>query len=146
MEIKKVGLACDHAGFEYKERIKTMLQTQGYEVQDFGTYSTESCDYPDFAHKLAIAVEQKKVDIGVSLCGSANGINITANKHQGVRSAICWKEEIAVLARQHNDANICSMPARFISFDEAIKIVSAFFNTDFEGGRHQKRIDKIPVK
>jgi ribose 5-phosphate isomerase B len=145
MNIKKVGIACDHAGFEYKENIKTMLQNDGFEVDDFGTYSTESCDYPDFAHKLAIAVETKKVDIGISLCGSANGINITANKHQGVRSAICWTEEIAVLARQHNDANICSMPARFISFEETKKIISAFFNTEFEGGRHQKRIDKIPV-
>lgn len=146
MNIKKVGLASDHAGFEFKEKIKSLLQSEGYEIQDFGTYSTDSCDYPDFAHQLANAVEQKKVDIGVSLCGSANGINITANKHQGIRSAICWTEEIAKLARQHNDANICSMPARFISFDEVKKIVSAFFSTEFEGGRHQKRIDKIPVK
>ncbi|HBF87980.1 MAG TPA: ribose 5-phosphate isomerase B [Bacteroidales bacterium] len=146
MKTKKIGMACDHAGYEYKEKIKEMLQNQGFLIEDFGTYSTDSCDYPDFAHKLAFAVENKTVAFGISLCGSGNGINITANKHQGVRSALCWTEEISRLARLHNDANICAMPARFISFDEAKKIIYAFMNTSFEGGRHTTRIEKIPVK
>ena len=145
MKTKKIGMACDHAGYEYKEKIKEMLQNQGFLIEDFGTYSTDSCDYPDFAHKLAFAVENKTVAFGISLCGSGNGINITANKHQGVRSALCWTEEISRLARLHNDANICAMPARFISFDEAKKIIYAFMNTSFEGGRHERRISKIPI-
>lgn len=146
MKIKKIGMACDHAGFEFKEKIKEMLSKKGHEMVDFGTYSTESCDYPDFAHKLAFAVENKEVDFGITLCGSGNGINITANKHQGVRSALCWTEEISRLARLHNDANVCAMPARFISFEEAQKILAAFMNTEFEGGRHIARVNKIPVK
>ncbi len=139
----KVGLAADHAGFEMKSFLVGMLDAMGYEVTDFGTNSADSVDYPDYAHPLALAVESKKVDLGIALCGSGNGINITVNKHQGVRGALCWTAEIARLARQHNDANICSLPARFIANVEASAIVEAFLTTHFEGGRHQRRIDKI---
>lgn len=146
MDNVKVGLACDHAGYEMKQKIKAHLEQQGFKVVDYGTNSEESVDYPDFAHPLAIAVEKQDVAVGVSLCGSGNGINMTVNKHQQIRAALCWTEEISKLARQHNNANICSLPARFISLDLAIKIVDIFLSTGFDGGRHQKRIEKIPVK
>ncbi len=146
MDNVKVGLACDHAGYEMKQKIKAHLEQQGFKVIDYGTNSEESVDYPDFAHPLAIAVEKQDVAVGVSLCGSGNGINMTVNKHQQIRAALCWTEEISKLARQHNNANICSLPARFISLDLAIKIVDIFLNTGFDGGRHQKRIEKIPVR
>ncbi|MGC8802578.1 MAG: ribose 5-phosphate isomerase B [Bacteroidales bacterium] len=142
----KIGIASDHAGYRMKEVIKRWLQEKGYEIVDFGTYSDESTDYPDYAHKLANAVENKDVDKGISLCGSGNGINMTVNKHQGIRAALCWNEEISRLARAHNDANICSLPARFISEEEAKKIVDTFLNTAFDGGRHLTRINKIPLK
>ena len=141
-----VGLACDHAGYELKQFVIDLLSQKGIPYKDFGTYSAESCDYPDFAHPLAFAVESGECYPGIAVCGSGNGINITLNKHQGVRAALCWIEEIARLARQHNDANICVMPGRFIDHDTARRIVEAFLDTDFEGGRHQRRIDKIPVK
>ncbi|MGC8824876.1 MAG: ribose 5-phosphate isomerase B [Bacteroidales bacterium] len=141
----KIGIASDHAGYRMKEVIKRWLQEKGYEIVDFGTYSDESTDYPDYAHKLANAVENKDVDKGISLCGSGNGINMTVNKHQGIRAALCWNEEISRLARAHNDANICSLPARFISEEEAKKIVDTFLNTAFDGGRHLTRINKIPL-
>ncbi len=140
----KVGMACDHAGFELKEYIKQVLEGKGYSVEDFGTHSTASMDYPDTAHPLAKAVEDGDVDFGVAMCGSGNGITMTLNKHQGVRAALCWAPDIAALAKQHNNANILSMPARFISKEEAVAILEAYLGAEFEGGRHQKRIDKIP--
>ncbi len=141
----KIGFACDHAGVGLKNRLIEYVQTLEFEYMDFGTWSEESCDYPDYAHPLAEAVESGKCEIGISICGSGNGINMTVNKHQGIRSALCWNMEISKLARLHNNANICALPARFISSDEAVRIVEAFLNTGFEGGRHINRINKIPV-
>ena len=142
----KLAIACDHAGYEIKEELKKYLEQKGHTVKDFGTNSPESMDYPDTAHPLAAAVENKEYDFGITLCGSGNGINMTANKHQGIRAALCWCVEISALARQHNDANVCSLPARFINLDLAKQIVDTFLSTDFEGGRHQRRIEKIPVQ
>ena len=142
----KIGMACDHAGYELKEYLKKILIKRGNEVVDFGTNSPESMDYPDTAHPLAEALEAGKVDFGVSMCGSGNGITMTLNKHQKVRAALCWKPEIAALAKQHNNANILSMPARFISRRMAVRILDAYLNAKFEGGRHQRRIEKIPCK
>lgn len=144
--MKIVGLCCDHAGFELKEFVKGWLQAKGLEYKDFGTYSTESCDYPDYAHTLALAVESGECDPGIAICGTGNGIGMTLNKHQGIRAALCWNAEIAHMARLHNDANILVMPGRYISTAEADMILTEFFSTSFEGGRHQRRIDKIPVK
>jgi len=146
MENKRLAIACDHAGFEYKEIIKNYLENKGYTIKDFGTYSTESSDYPDYAHPLAEAVEKEEYLFGITLCGSGNGINMTANKHQGIRAALCWNAEISELARLHNNANVCSIPARFVNIDLAKKIVDIFLTTEFEGGRHLRRIEKIPVK
>ena len=143
MAAMKIAIGSDHAGFEYKEGLRTWLQNHGFEVKDFGTYSASSADYPDFAHPVASAVEEKQFELGVLVCGSANGVAITANKHQGIRAAICWTEELASLARQHNNANIVCIPARFIAFDTAEKIVDKFLHTTFEGGRHATRVDKI---
>lgn len=143
--MKTIGIASDHAGYELKQYVRTWLEANGWEYKDFGTYSTESCDYSDFAHPLANAVEAGECYPGIAICGSGNGINMTLNKHQGIRAALCWIPEISHLARQHNDANVLVMPGRFISTDEADKILTEFFNTAFEGGRHQRRIDKIPV-
>ena len=142
----KIGMACDHAGYELKEYLKKILVKRGTEVVDFGTNSPESMDYPDTAHPLAEALEAGKVDFGVSMCGSGNGITMTLNKHQKVRAALCWKPEIAALAKQHNNANILSMPARFISRKMAVRILDAYLDAKFEGGRHQRRIEKIPCK
>lgn len=142
---KLIGLASDHAGFELKEFVKDLLIRQGIAVKDFGTYSTDSCDYADYAHPLAVSVESGECTRGIAVCGSGNGINMTLNKHQGIRAALCWIPEIAVLARQHNDANVLVMPGRFIDTDMAKEIVSGFLSTDFEGGRHLKRIQKMPV-
>lgn len=146
MEKKMIGLCCDHAGFELKEHVRQWLEANGYTYKDFGTYSTESCDYADFAHPMAHAVETGECYPGIAICGSGNGINMTANKHQGIRSALCWIPEISKLARQHNDANVLVMPGRFITTETADQILTEFFNTPFEGGRHQRRIEKIPVK
>ena len=140
-----VGLACDHAGYELKEYVKHLLTEKNIPFRDFGTHSTESVDYPDYAHPLAIAVEKGECYPGIAVCGSGNGINMTLNKHQGIRAALCWTEEISRLARLHNDANICVMPGRFIDNNTAKSIVETFLSTPFEGGRHQKRIEKIPV-
>lgn len=129
-----------------KAMIEGYLESQGKEFEDFGTYSAESCDYPDFAHPAATAVEEGKCYLGIALCGTGNGIGMTLNKHQGIRAALCWDVEIAKLARQHNDANVLVLPARFIDPVVALAIVDAFLNTPFEGGRHQRRIDKIPAK
>ncbi|MDD5870782.1 MAG: ribose 5-phosphate isomerase B, partial [Bacteroidales bacterium] len=136
----------DHAGYDTKQAVIAYLKAEGIDYKDFGTYSTDSCDYPDFAHPCALAVESGECYPGIAICGSGQGITITLNKHQGIRAALCWIPEIASLARQHNNANVLSMPGRFISNDEAIEIVKTFLSTPFEGGRHQKRIDKIPVK
>jgi len=142
----KIAIACDHAGFEKKEILLKHLEERGNKIVDFGTNSSESMDYPDTAHPLAVAVETGQFDFGITLCGSGNGINMTANKHQGIRAALCWNVEIAALARQHNDANVCSLPARFITEEQAKQIVDVFLSTPFDGGRHQKRIDKIPIR
>jgi len=139
----KIAIGCDHAGFPYKEGIISMLQAQGYMVLDFGTHSLDSVDYPDFAHPVAEAVESGQAERGILLCGSANGVAITANKHQQIRCAICWTEELASLARQHNDANIIALPARFVPEILAQAMVRIFIATDFEGGRHGTRVDKI---
>lgn len=144
--MKTIGLASDHAGFELKEFVKTWLEAKGYAYKDFGTHSTDSCDYPDFAHPLALAVEAGECYPGIAICGSGEGISMTLNKHQGIRAALCWMPEIASLARQHNDANVLVMPGRFIDTDTASQIMENFFTTPYEGGRHQRRIDKIPVK
>ncbi len=142
----KIALASDHAGYSTKEEMKRYLESLGHQVWDFGTHSEESVDYPDFAHPLAIAVEKGEYTLGFIFCGSGNGVSITANKHQGIRSALCWTPEIASLARQHNDANVCAIPARFVSVSDAKHIVKAFLDSKFEGGRHQRRVEKIPVK
>lgn len=144
--MKNIGLACDHAGFELKEHVRNRLQAAGYTCQDFGTYSTDSVDYPDFAHPLAEAVETGTCYPGIAICGSGNGIAMTLNKHQGIRAALCWEEELSQLARLHNDANVLVMPGRFIDFEQADRIVDAFLSTEFEGGRHCKRVDKIAYR
>ncbi len=139
-----IPIGADHAGFELKGQLVDYLTSKGYQLKDYGCYSTDSIDYPDFAHPVAEDIIANPGKLGILICGSGNGINMTANKHQGIRSALCWKKEIAELARQHNDANIIALPARFISFAEACEMVDAFLTTDFEGGRHQRRVDKIP--
>lgn len=143
--MKKIAFASDHAGFDLKKVIEKYVEDKGYEVVDYGTYSNESCDYPDFAHPAAEAVESGACDFGIAMCGSGNGIQITLNKHQQIRAALCWLPELAALAKQHNNANILVLPARFISEKDALEIVDAYLNAKFEGGRHQRRIDKIPV-
>ena len=144
MEIDSIGIAADHAGFELKKVIKNLLIEKGYNVIDYGTDSADSVDYPDYGHVLADAVEKGKNSVGISLCGSGNGINMTANKHQQIRSAICWNRDIAAYARKHNDANICALPARFITQEEAKHVVETFLITEFEKGRHERRVGKIP--
>jgi ribose 5-phosphate isomerase B len=144
--MKTIGLASDHAGYELKEYVKQWLDAKGYPYKDFGTHSTASCDYPDFAHPLALAIESGECYPGVAVCGSGEGISMTLNKHQGIRAALSWIPEIAHLARQHNNANVLVMPGRFIDHEMADKILNEFFTTEFEGGRHQNRIDKMPVK
>ncbi len=139
----KISIGNDHAGPDYKKAIVKMLQAKGYEVTNYGTDSAESVDYPDFGHPVATDVSEGKADFGIVICGSGNGISMTVNKHSKVRAALCWMKEIAVLARQHNDANIISIPARFTSIPQAVEMVEAFLNTNFEGGRHQNRVDKI---
>lgn len=143
MDIKKIAIGCDHAGFPYKDSIKALLEGKGIAVTDYGTDSLDSVDYPDFIHPVATDVEQEKVDLGIILCGSGNGASMTANKHQGVRAALCWSDEIAALARQHNDANVLSLPVRFVSESEAHLMVNTFIETAFEGGRHARRVGKI---
>lgn len=143
--METIGLCSDHAGYEMKKIIEGYLEAKGIKCHDYGTYSTESCDYPDFAHPCATAVENGTHTRAIALCGSGNGIAMTLNKHQGIRAAICWKEELAALARQHNDANVLVLPARFIDSVDALKIVDIFLSTDFEGGRHVRRVEKIPV-
>ncbi len=138
-----IPIGADHAGFNLKEKVIKHLKSKGFEIEDFGCYSEDSIDYPDFGHPVASMVEENDGMKGILICGSGNGINMTANKHQGVRSALCWKKEIAELARLHNNANILALPARFISENEAIEMIDVFFTTEFEGGRHQLRVNKI---
>lgn len=141
----KVAIGCDHAGFDYKATIIRALKKEGLEIIDKGTYSTDSVDYPDFVHPVATLVENGEAEFGVLICGSGNGVSMSANKHNGIRAALCWKDEIAALARQHNDANIISIPARFVSAKLARQMVRTFVSTEFEGGRHQRRVDKISM-
>ncbi len=142
----KIGLACDHAGFEYKEKLKKYLGTKRKEITDFGCYSLESVDYPDFAHQLAESIENEENELGIQFCGTGNGINMSANKHQGIRAALCWNTHIAEQARLHNNANILTMPARHLEWQEVEKIVEIFLSTNFEGGRHENRVNKIKIK
>jgi len=139
----RIVIGSDHAGFEYKEAIKQYLAKNNIEIIDVGTYSLESCDYPDYAHAAAREIENGNVEFGILICGSANGVAITANKHQQIRAALCWQNEIASLARKHNNANVICLPARFVTIDEAEEMTHTFLTTDFEGGRHQKRVEKI---
>ncbi len=139
----KIAIGNDHAGTEYKKAIVSYLESQGHQVTNFGTNTNDSVDYPDFVHPVAEAVSKENVDFGILICGSGNGVSMTANKHQKVRAALCWTKEITALARQHNDANIISIPARFTSEPQAVAMVDTFLSTAFEGGRHQGRVDKI---
>ncbi len=139
----RIAIGCDHAGYPYKDGLVAMLQNIGHMVQDLGTHSANSVDYPDFAHAVARAVETGQADYGIVLCGSGNGVAMTANKHAGIRCALCWTEEIATLARQHNDANMIALPARFVPEIQAQAMVRVFLQTPFEGGRHQRRVEKI---
>ncbi len=143
MKTKTIAIGCDHAGFFYKETIKKMLENEDFTVLDFGTNSTLSVDYPDFIHPAMEAIETKKAELGIIICGSGNGVAITANKHQGIRAALCWLEELAVLSRQHNNANVLAIPARFVSENLALAMVKIFIETEFEGGRHEDRVRKI---
>ncbi|MEY3178916.1 MAG: hypothetical protein RLZZ390_228 [Bacteroidota bacterium] len=139
----KIAIGSDHAGFGYKSGVKDHLEKAGHEVVDHGTFSEASCDYPDYAHAVASAVEKGEADFGILICGSANGVCMTANKHAGIRAALCWEKEIAVLARSHNNANVICLPARFVSMDAALEMADVFIATAFEGGRHQNRVNKI---
>lgn len=138
-----IAIGSDHAGFEYKEAIKKALADKGWQVEDKGTYSADSVDYPDYAHPVATMVEEGNAAAGILICGSGEGVCMTANKHQGIRAALCWNEEVAQLTRQHNNANVICMPARFVSLELAEKMVELFLNTAFEGGRHERRVEKI---
>ncbi len=143
---KKIAIGGDHAGFHYKQKLIDYLTVAGYEVRDFGPNSDESVDYPDYVHPLCKAIENGECEKGIVVCGSGNGVAITANKHQGIRAAICWQEDLAALARQHNDANVIAVPARFVQYDLAMQMVDTFLNTEFEGGRHANRVNKIACK
>ena len=140
----KIAIGNDHAGTEYKLAVIGLLKSMHIEVNNYGTDGTDSVDYPDFVHPVATDVEEGKVDMGIIICGSGNGASMTANKHQKVRAALCWTKEIVELAREHNDANILSLPARFVSLPQALEMVKTFLNTEFAGGRHERRIEKIP--
>ena len=140
-----IAIGCDHAGVEYKNAIKTHLESMGIKMIDKGTNTVDSVDYPDYAHPVALTVESNEANFGILICGSANGVCITANKHAGIRAALCWRKDVAELARQHNDANVICLPARFISIEEAISFTDAFLHTPFEGGRHQNRVEKIDL-
>jgi ribose 5-phosphate isomerase B len=141
----RIAICSDHAGFELKNKVAEYLQGEGVKaLKDFGAFSSESSDYPDYAHPMATAIENHEFDFGISICGSGNGISMTLNKHKGIRAALCWEPEIAALARRHNDANVLSLPARFVTEAHALDMVDTFFTAEFEGGRHQIRVDKIP--
>ena len=142
--MKKIAIGGDHAGFEYKQKLISQLSEMGYNITDFGPNSAASVDYPDYIHPMASSVEAGDNILGIAICGSGNGVAMTANKHKAIRAALCWNKELAALARQHNNANIICIPSRFVSFEIALEMVSTFLTTEFEGGRHQKRVDKIP--
>ena len=144
--MKNIAIGCDHAGFPYKQAVLELLRAREYHVLDFGTHSDESADYPDFDHPVAEAVESGRAEFGIVMCGSGNGVAMTANKHQGIRAALCWTEELAALARAHNNANVLALPVRFIELELAVSIVQVFLATDFEGGRHARRVEKIANK
>ena len=141
--MKKIGIGGDHAGFEYKQKVVSFLQSQGYEVTDFGPNSLDSVDYPDYIHPMATAIEKGELEAGISICGSGNGVCMTANKHQNIRAALVWQTDLAALSRQHNNANVVCIPARFVDYNLAQEMISTFLTTDFEGGRHEKRVNKI---
>lgn len=141
-----IGICSDHAGYDYKQKLIAYLEAKNYKVKDFGSHSAESMDYPDVAHPLADAVEKREVENGIAMCGTGNGMAITLNKHQGIRAGLAWNEEIGKLVKQHNNANVLVMPARFIPFDQVCRITDAWLEAEFEGGRHQRRIEKIPVR
>ncbi|MEM7105301.1 MAG: ribose 5-phosphate isomerase B [Bacteroidota bacterium] len=143
MTVNTIAIGCDHAGFPYKDAIIALLEKRGIPVLNMGTDSLDSVDYPDFVHPVADAIENEKAELGVIICGSGNGVAMTANKHQGIRAAVCWNIELAALARQHNNANIISLPSRFVSEELAVKMVEAFLDAEFEGGRHARRVGKI---
>jgi ribose 5-phosphate isomerase B len=145
MNVKTIAIGCDHAGYPYKDAIIALLEKKGYNVLDFGTHSNDSVDYPDFVHPTAESIESGEAELGILLCGSGNGVAITANKHQNIRAALCWQNDIAALARQHNNANMICLPVRFISEHLALSIVDIFVDTDFEGGRHARRVGKMAV-
>jgi ribose 5-phosphate isomerase B len=145
LKSKKLAIVADHAGYFLKEKLLVYLRQEGYDINDFGTYTPDIVDYPDYGHPMAAALSKGEYDLGISICGTGNGINMVVNKHPGIRSALCWNQEISRLARAHNDANICALPGRFISESEAYNIVDTFLNTDFEGGRHKRRVDKISL-
>ena len=140
-----IGLASDHAGYQFKCLILDYLKSKGFEILDYGCNSSDSCDYADFAHLLGFGLDNEQIQCGLVFCGSGNGINMSINKHRSVRSALCWNSEIAFLARHHNDANVCAIPSRYISIEEAILIIDVFLSESFDGERHQKRIEKIPI-
>ena len=139
----KIAIGSDHAGYEFKDKLVGFLTSKGFDIQDVGPFSTDSVDYPDFAHAVAQKLEEGNADFGILLCGSAQGVTMTANKHQGIRAALCWMTDIAALARQHNNANVLTLPARFIAYEYAEQIVETFLSTEFEGGRHEARVNKI---
>lgn len=139
----KISIGGDHAGFEYKQRLIDHFKSNNIEVKDFGPYTTDSVDYPDFVHPVADSVEKKEFNLGILICGSGNGVAMTANKHQGIRAALCWNKELAALAKQHNNANILCIPARFVSYETAFDMTETFLHTEFEGGRHERRVEKI---
>lgn len=141
--MREIAIGSDHAGYELKEKVKVYLLDNNIEFKDFGPFSDDRADYPDFAHPVATSVESKESKLGILICGSGNGINMTANKHQEIRSALCWQEDIAEMARLHNDANIIALPARYMTVESALKCVEIFLNTEFEGGRHEDRVNKI---
>ena len=143
MLFRKIAIGGDHAGYEYKEKLRKALEEKGHELKDFGPFSADSVDYPDFAHPLSQSVAEGECDAGILICGSGNGVAITANKHQDIRAALCWNEELAALARQHNNANVLCLPSRFVAYELAEKMAVTFMNTEFEGGRHGRRVDKI---
>lgn len=142
----EIPIGCDHAGFDLKQYLIEELNKEGYSFKDYGAYSSESIDYPDYGHPVANHVSEHKNNLGIVICGSGNGINMTVNKHTAIRSALCWTKEVAALARQHNNANIIALPARFINKELALQMVKTFLTTEFEGGRHQTRVEKIPSK
>jgi len=146
MDTIKIGIGADHAGYEYKKVILEMLKNNGYDTKDFGTYTAESVDYPDYVHPLGNEIDKGIIDVGILICGSANGVAMAANKHSSVKAAVCWENDITVLARRHNNANVVCIPSRFVSLELAEEMVQVFLNTEFEGGRHQRRVEKIPIK